>query len=130
MPTNSLTKGDTKSCGCIKTYGEEKISKVLQQNNISFIREFIFPDCVFPKTKAKARFDFYVNNQYVIEFDGKQHFTENSFFQQSLEDIQNNDNIKNQYCKQHSIPIIRIPYYHLEDLIIEDLLLDKTKFLI
>lgn len=130
VPTNSLTKGDTKSCGCIKSYGEEKISKLLQQNNIPFIREFIFPDCVFPKTKAKARFDFYVNNQYVIEFDGKQHFTENSFFQQSLEDIQNNDNIKNQYCKQHSIPMIRIPYYHLKDLIIEDLLLDKTKFLI
>ena len=28
-------------------------------------------------------------------------------------DIKNNDNIKNQYCKQHTIPMMRIPYYHL-----------------
>ena len=130
VPTNSLTKGDTKSCGCMKSFGEEKISSLLLEYNIPFKREYIFNDCIFRDTKSKARFDFYVNNQYIIEYDGKQHFEENDFFQQSLENVKEHDNYKNQYCKINNIPIIRIPFTHLEKIQIEDLLLDKTKFLI
>lgn len=126
---NCLKKGDTKSCGCIKSFGEEKITKILLENNISFEREKQFENCILPSNK-KARFDFYINNQYIIEFDGKQHFQENIFFTQTLEQIQLYDNIKNQWCKKNQIPIIRIPYTHLEKICLEDLLLETTKFLI
>ena len=41
-----------------------------------------------------------------------------------LKDIQKRDNIKNNYCQQNNIPLIRIPYTHknikIEDLIIND----------
>ena len=40
------------------------------------------------------------------------------------------DEYKNQWCKENNIPLIRISYTHLNDLCIEDLLLETTKFLI
>lgn len=95
VTTNCLTKGDTKSCGCIKSYGEEVITKLLVNNNIMFEKEKQFDTCILPSGR-KARFDFYVNNQYIIEFDGKQHFEQNNFFEQTLEQIQAYDKIKNQ----------------------------------
>ena len=123
VTTNLLTKGDTKSCGCIKSFGEEKISQLLRENNIFFEREKQFNNCRFPDTNKMARFDFYVNNEYIIEFDGKQHFEINNFFEQNLENIQEHDNFKNNWCKENNIPIIRIPYYQLENLKIEDIIL-------
>lgn len=121
--TNSLTKGDTKSCGCIKSYGEAKIGKILLENNIPFEKEKQFDNCRFPNTNKKARFDFYVDNKYIIEFDGKQHFEINNFFEQSLEEIQAHDNFKNEWCKNNNIPIIRIPYNKINTLTIEDLII-------
>jgi len=38
--------------------------------------------------------------------------------------------IKNQWCKNNNIPLIRIPYTHLEDLRLEDLLLETSQFII
>ena len=36
--------------------------------------------------------------------------------------------IKNQYCKTNHIPLIRIPYTHLPNIKIEDLLLETTNW--
>lgn len=126
---NCLQKGDTKSCGCIKSFGEEKITKLLLENNISFEKEKQFDTCILP-SKKKARFDFYINNKYIIEFDGKQHFEVNNFFEQTLEEIQLHDEIKNNWCFKNQIPIIRIPYTHLQNLKIDDLLLEKSNFIL
>ena len=40
------------------------------------------------------------------------------------------DAYKNQWCKDNNIPLIRIPYTHYEDLCLEDLLLETSKFII
>ena len=37
-----LLTGDTKSCGCLKSMGELTISNILQENNISFSKEYSF----------------------------------------------------------------------------------------
>ena len=42
--------------------------------------------------------------------------------------VQQRDKIKNEYCVKKNIPLIRIPYTHYDDLCIEDLLLETTKF--
>lgn len=123
VTTECLTKGDTKSCGCIKSYGEEKIGQLLLKHHIPFVKEKQFEDCRFPDSNCMARFDFYVDNRYIIEFDGKQHFEVNNFFEQTLEQIQEHDKFKDNYCKQKNIPIIRIPYYKLKDLTIKDLII-------
>lgn len=86
--------------------------------------------------RCKCRFDFYVNQEYIIEFDGKQHFEEckgreNTWFtEENLKTIRQRDEYKNNWCKKHNIPLIRIPYYVLENLTIEDLLLETTKYLV
>ena len=118
-----LTGGHTVSCGCIRSVGEMIIAKLLIDNNISFIREKTFNNCLLP-TGGKAKFDFFVNNQYLIEYDGEQHFHSTGGWNTSenLNKIQLSDNYKNQWCKDNNILLIRIPYTHLKQLRLEDLL--------
>lgn len=88
--------------------GELQIKKWLESHNLSFEREYIFDDC---RNKRVLPFDFYVEDKYLIEYDGEQHFkkrndsTEEHFQRQLM-----NDNIKNEYCKNKNIPLIRISY--------------------
>ncbi len=105
--------------------GEEKIIKILTKNNIHFITQKTFDDLIYP-SGYPARFDFYVANKYLIEYDGIQHFEEGNF----LNNNKKYDIIKNNYCKNKKIPLIRIPYYIYNDLKLEDLLLETTKFLL
>lgn len=131
----NLRRGNTKSCGCLKSQGELKIGKILLENNIPFEKEKKFRNCRFPKTDFPAKFDFYVNNKYIIEYDGIQH--SNYFDYQSswntkenLKITQERDSFKNNWCKQNNIPLIRIPYTQLDNLCIEDLLLESSNFII
>lgn len=100
---------------------------ILKFNNITFERQKAFNSCRFKSTNALAKFDFWVNNQYIIEYDGEPHFQEIEFFG-NLSDKQEHDKIKNQWCKDNNIPLIRIPYWHLNDICIEDLLLETSEF--
>lgn len=122
--SNNLQSGDTQSCGCSKlSHGEIKISQLLKEYNIPFEMEKTFNGCINPQTGKKLRFDFFVNNKYLIEYDGKQHYEENrGFFNNQLESIQYRDNIKTQWCKENNIPLIRIPYTKYDSLTIDDLL--------
>ena len=66
-----LRQGNIKSCGCLKTsIGAKTIEKLLIENNISFEKEKIFNTCKFISGQP-ARFDFYVDNNYIIEYDGE-----------------------------------------------------------
>ena len=126
----SLRNFHTLSCGCLKSKGEEKISQILNINNIKYEKEKTFSNCRFPNGKL-AKFDFYIDKRYLIEFDGKQHFEIGGWnTEESLKSIQQRDQIKNQWCKDNNISLIRIPYWHLKDLCLEDLLPEKSNFLI
>lgn len=130
---SSLRDGNTKSCGCIRrSYGEELIKKILKENNINFKQEKTFDNCRFEDTNALARFDFYINNKYIIEFDGILHYeiTNGWGTAEHVKNTQEHDKFKNEYCFNNNIPIIRIPYTHLEDLCLEDLLLETSKFIL
>jgi hypothetical protein len=128
---NNLRNGRTQSCGCGKSRGEEKIIELLTKNKISFEKEKIFQDANTPRG-GKYRFDFYINNKYVVEYDGKQHFEDFSWgkYKFSAEEAKKIDQEKNEYCFTHNIPIIRIPYTHLENLILSDLLLETSNFVL
>ena len=58
------------SCGCIISKGEYKIKQILQNNNISFEEQKTFDDLKSEKGFL-LKFDFFVNKQYLIEFDGE-----------------------------------------------------------
>ena len=78
-----LRSGVSTNCGCERSVGELKINNILKENNINFRREYTFPD-LLGNGGGRLRFDFGVldqNNilQYLIEFDGIQHFQANCF---------------------------------------------------
>lgn len=112
-----LQRKHTKSCGCLKSKGEEKIGKILQSLNISFEKEKTFDNCINPKTKCSLRFDFYLPDyNCCIEYDGEQHFKEWKLCRNSLIERQELDSIKNQYCEKNDIKLIRIPYWDYDKL--------------
>lgn len=130
VASTHLLQGNITSCGCQKSKGEALISNILNQNNISYIREYEFDSCKF-NSGYSAKFDFYVENQYLIEYDGEQHFKHHSSGwsnENNLQSIQERDAIKNKWCKDNNIPLIRIPYTHFQYITLEDLRLDTTKF--
>lgn len=117
----------------IKSYGEEEIAKILLDNNIPFIREQNFePSLNEDEYSRHMKFDFYVNHEYVIEFDGIQHFECINFFgdKETFKRNQEVAQIKNNYCLQHGIPIIRIPYWKRGKIELNDLLPQYSQFLV
>lgn len=74
-----LVQGHIISCGCeaFHSQGEIQIKNILIANDIPFIQEYSFPDFYY-QTGKHPRYDFYVDNKYLIEYDGKQHFEINT----------------------------------------------------
>ena len=107
--------GRTKSCGCtvFNSNGELIVKEILQKNNINFIQQKQFDNCINPKTGRKLKFDFYLPDyNCCIEYDGIQHFQSVEYFG-GKEGLQNNlyrDSIKNEFCRNNNIKLIRIPY--------------------
>ena len=128
VPNNLLKNGFKKSCGCISSLGEEEIKKILDINNINYIQEYHFDDLRNPFTNKMYRFDFAIfkNNQlaYLIEFDGRQHFSgpEASWKNtRTLEEIQQADKEKNNYCKKNNIILKRIPFFQISKITFENI---------
>ena len=118
-------------CGNITTViGEDLISQLLRNNNILFETEKTFDNCRFPDTNYHARFDFWVNNSYLIEFDGVQHFNIPNKWdsKENYEIRKRRDDFKTEWCKKNNIPLIRIPYTQLSYLTLQDLLLESSNF--
>lgn len=121
----NLRSGKSLSCGCTSSYNEENIIKLLTQKNILFSYQHRFQDL------ATLEYDFYVNNSYIIEYDGEQHFHSMGSGWAGPEKYQRthkSDLLKNKYCFEHNIPLIRIPYDTKYDL--QDLNLETTRFLL
>lgn len=125
------TLENTFSCGCQKSKGEFNIIQILNKNNISYIKEYVFPN-------SKFRFDFAIldNNHNairLIEFDGEQHYENNvknsgwNTYERYEYTLQN-DLKKNELAKENNIPLVRIPYWERDNITLE--LLFNNKYLI
>lgn len=125
---DSVSFSRSLSCGCIiQSGGVQKIEELLNINNIPYIKEKRFDSC---RDKNPLPFDFYINNKYLIEFDGIQHFKDIKLWdgKDKLIERQKHDEIKNKWCKENNIPLIRIPYTAFEILNINDLLLETSQY--
>ena len=122
----SLRQHRSLSCGLHKNIskGNVKIADILDEANIPYEVEKTFVTC---KDKKELPFDFYINNSYLLEYDGEQHFDKNSIF--DYEYTHKHDLIKNQWCKENNIPLIRIPYTHYSKLNLQDLILETSDFI-
>jgi very-short-patch-repair endonuclease len=125
----SYYKGDYKSVSDFLSnnnsisYGERKILKYLESNNIEYKHQFKFDEC---KNVNKLIFDFYVPSlNTIIEFDGRQHFEPIEFFGglEDFEKLKVRDSIKNDFCEKNKINLLRISY---EDINIIDKILDRA----
>lgn len=134
---SNLVNKRTISCGCILSKGELIIGNILRENNLKFITQFT-PNNFYFSSGTKPKFDFAILNDsgelnYLIEYDGIQHFVsrnDNGWnTDENLSQTLERDNQKNIMCLKNKIPLIRIPYFH-KNIIIDDLLIEKTKFLI
>lgn len=128
----SLIHG-VKSCGCLKSKGEARIVELLNKNDIIFETQKTFKDCLLPNTNYHAYFDFQVDNKYLIEYDGIQHFqssndTNSWNTQEHFIEVQKRDKFKDEWCAEKGIPLIRIPYTKLDTLCIEDLMLETSEY--
>lgn len=127
--TNSLTTGNTQSCGCINySIGEKNIEKILKQANINFKTQYTIPELKLKKFDFAIFYQNSISPIRLIEFDGQQHFMDRKGLwnsTESLEDIQKRDKQKNQWAKDHNIPLVRIPYWERDNITLDMILGNK-----
>ena len=114
IPSSLLSGHGCPKCNSSK--GEKAIAKHLKDNDMDFIEQHRFENC---KHKKTLPFDFYLPNlNIVIEYDGRQHFEIVEHFGglDSFIDTKIRDTIKNIYCKDNNIKLIRIPYWEFENI--------------
>lgn len=95
---------------CKLSKGELNIKKFLENNKIEYIPQYRFKDC---RDKNTLPFDFYLPNHNVcIEYDGKQHFEPYwcDVDGVSFNLTKKHDGIKNNFCSENNIKLIRIKY--------------------
>jgi len=108
---------DAISCPiCNESHMESLTRQYLIAHNITFESQKRFPDCRY---KRELPFDFYLpENNTLIELDGGQHFKEVPYFNQreGLTTRTCRDTIKDKYCTDKGINLIRIGYSELDNL--------------
>ncbi len=108
-PNHHLNGHGCKLCKISK--GERDIIQILIKHDIKYIHEYSFKDCRSIKNYP-LRFDFYLPDYNIcIEFDGLQHFEpSNHFGNESFMNTKRNDLIKNEYCQNKFVYLLRIKY--------------------
>ena len=119
VPSSSLTTYHTLSCGCLTSYWNMYIQQFLEKSKVEYKSEYtIFIG------ENYYRYDFYLPQYNLfIEYDGQQHYEPVRFHGNNAEEnnrvfkiIQEHDEIKNNYCKENNINLLRIPYWETKNI--------------
>lgn len=121
VSSNALRGNHTMSCGCLASKNEFIIKNHLQNLNIDYMPQYWFDDLRSPITGYILKFDVAVldNNKeisFIIEYDGEQHENgtryshDKSINEEKFKRTQLYDKLKNEYCKEHNIDLLRISY--------------------
>lgn len=95
---------------CNNSKGERDIRIFLEEHNINYETQKKFENC---KNIFALPFDFYLTDYNVcIEYDGEQHFRPMGFSggKSGFERVRVNDKIKNNFCNENEIKLIRIKF--------------------
>jgi len=101
---------------CSRSKGELAIIKYLSDAKINYECQKKFKTC---KNINELPFDFWLPMQNtIIEFDGKQHFVATEYFGgiEAFNKIKTSDAIKNKWCIDNKVNLIRIPYYDIDQI--------------
>lgn len=122
-------KSTCDACSRSSSKGEVSIREFLLSNGVNFKEEAIVSGC---SNIRDLRFDFviYADNGDIIkaiEFDGQQHFYPVDFFggERVFKEQVERDKIKNLFCEEEEIPLLRIPYTEYDN--IDEILKNKLK---
>ena len=110
-----IISGDTKSCGCLKSVGEQQILSYLLEHNIPYKTQYHFDDLRTDKNGI-CLFDFGILDEksslkFLIEYQGKQHYEEQQGpwnFGSYARDV--TDPLKRKYCDENNIILYEIRY--------------------
>ena len=111
---SSIKGGQVKSCGCLKSNGEQKVVTALEELGIEYIREYSFPDLCGDKKQLRFDFALFKNDKLfaLIECNGEQHYNSVPLWsgEEALIKLQEYDQKKKDYCLSHNIPLYIIRY--------------------
>lgn len=101
--------------------GEKAVEKTLDELNITYIPQYTFDDC---RDKNMLPFDYYLPFlNKCIEYDGEHHYFPVNFCGISDEEALirhlstvKHDKIKDDYCRNNKIELLRIPYYNFKNI--------------
>lgn len=101
---------------CRSSKGEKAIASWLESRHIDYISEKRFKDCLSPRGNT-LKFDFYLTSyNALIEFDGSHHYKVIEYWGSNLKCIQEHDKIKTKYAKKKGMPLLRIPYFRIDEI--------------
>lgn len=113
--------------------GEIKIREILEAAGLNFKMEYAFPELKSSSGRL-LRFDFVVFDDddqidFIIEYQGKQHYAPSSKFggKRGFYQQMHNDNQKRRFCALHEFKLIEIPYTE-EDAITYDYIMHKAGY--
>lgn len=119
---SSFQNGKIRCEKCAKSisYYEDCFKKFLESLNIEYIHQYSLNQC---RDILPLPFDFYVvKDKFLIEIDGEGHYYPCNFnhitddkARLSFELTKKHDEIKNTFCYENNIPLLRIPYYAFKD---------------
>ena len=120
-PRNLFKHGGIRGCPlCYQSLGEKKLITLLLNKGREISTQHIFDGCVY---KMPLRFDAYdLNNNIAYEYQGQQHYYPVCFngdqtqAENEFEEGQIRDTIKEQYCFEKNITLVKIPYWDIDNM--------------
>lgn len=111
-PDNLLRGKGCPYCTIRQSSYMNKTEEYFDKNHISYIKEKRFKDC---KDKRSLPFDYYLSDyNCCVEVDGEFHYEQfynGTGWANNYNSVQSRDEIKNKYCDDNNIKLIRLPYY-------------------
>lgn len=110
---------------CKSSKGETAIGNWLEKHEIKYQTQYRIKEC---RDRRQLPFDFALFNGdnlvALIEYDGEQHYRPVDVYdgKKGFELTKKRDEIKNCFCKENNLPLIRIPYWDFDNI---DTILEK-----
>lgn len=115
-PDNLLRGKGCPHCGIRQSSYMDAVEEYLDKNNLDYVKEKTFEGC---KNIRLLPFDYYIESlNTCIEVDGEFHYKNNSVYlnnRSSYEEVHKRDLIKDKYCEENNVKLIRLPYYELDN---------------
>lgn len=121
---NGKLKRHQRTCMGIKgigSNGEKYVKQCLSDLGFVLDEDYVFNNSFYPLSQyanKNLRPDFrFLNHNIIIEYDGEQHFRPKAFgkisqeqAEENFKETQENDKLKDDFCKENGFKMIRIPY--------------------